>query len=154
MGRSASTWQKGDKRLATVQQITTVDEWRKVQADSCLSLVFKHSTTCPISAGAHDEFLRWAAGLPEERVHLYRVHVIEDRPLSQRIAADTGVTHQSPQALLMRSGKVLWHASHYAITEPLLAAAAADPGRTPGHSTSLVQAQAERKAQMAAGARR
>lgn len=140
--------------MATVQQMTTVDEWRKVQADPGLSLVFKHSTTCPISARAHEAFLQWADGLGDEAVRLYRVHVIEDRPLSQRIADDTGVAHQSPQALLVRSGRALWHASHYAITGASLAAATADPEQTPCHSTTLVEAQAEHKAQVAAGERR
>ena len=37
------------------------------------------------------------------------------------LAADTGVTQQSPQALLLRAGqKVAWNASHYSVTEESL----------------------------------
>lgn len=135
--------------MATIEQMTTQDEWQRVQADSGLSLVFKHSTTCPISAAAHDEFMRWAPGAPEGAVRLYRVHVIEDRALSQQIAAETAVTHQSPQAILLQGGRVLWHRSHWAITEAALAAGVQNPGTFESHSTSLPQAQAEHKAQLA-----
>jgi bacillithiol system protein YtxJ len=34
------------------------------------------------------------------------------------------VEHQSPQALFVRDGKVVWHASHGGITRKALAAAA------------------------------
>lgn len=138
--------------MAKVEQLTTEAQWQGVKADPGLSLVFKHSTTCPISGAAHDRFMQWADALPEGRVRLYRVHVIEDRPLSLRIAEETGVAHQSPQALLMRGGRVLWHASHYAITGESLAKAVSDPeaAAAASHSTSLMEAQAEHKAQLAA----
>lgn len=44
-----------------------------------------------------------------------------DRAVSRHIAEKTGVTHQTPQALLVRNGEVLWHDSHGAITEDRLA---------------------------------
>lgn len=138
--------------MATVEQLTTEAQWQGVKADPGLSLVFKHSTTCPISGAAHDRFMQWADAAPEGEVRLYRVHVIEDRPLSLGIAQETGVEHQSPQALLMREGRVLWHASHWAITGQSLAGAVADPdgAGAASHSTGLMEAQAEHKAQLAA----
>jgi bacillithiol system protein YtxJ len=44
------------------------------------------------------------------------VRVIEERPVSLALSQRVGVTHQSPQALLVRNGVAVWHASHYAIT--------------------------------------
>lgn len=129
--------------MAEITQLTTEAQWQQIRSNPGLSLVFKHSTTCPISKAAHEEFTRWAPKVPATAVRLYRVHVIEDRPLSQEIAAATGVEHQSPQALLMRGGKVLWHASHWAITEDSLDAAVADPQAARSHSTGLLEAQAE-----------
>lgn len=73
-------------------------------------LLFKHSSTCGISAAAMREFRAFLAAHPEARCYLNLV--IEDRPLSRKIAADSGVDHQSPQAILFRRGKPAWNASH------------------------------------------
>jgi bacillithiol system protein YtxJ len=76
--------------------------------------IFKHSTTCPISSRAHHQAADYAAqagALP-----IYLVKVIESRPVSNAIAARLGVTHQSPQAILLRNGQAVWDASHGAIT--------------------------------------
>ena len=83
-------------------------------------LIFKHSTTCPISAAAHAALQQALAGgdLAGARVGLVRV--IEERPLSQAIAARFAVTHQSPQAIVLRGGRAVWHASHQAITRQAL----------------------------------
>ena len=53
------------------------------------------------------------------------IDVIGERPWSRHVAEATGVTHQSPQALLVRDGSVVWHASHGGITRKTLAAALA-----------------------------
>ena len=42
--------------------------------------------------------------------------VIGQRSLSLDVSERTGVMHESPQALLLQTGRVLWHASHGAIT--------------------------------------
>ena len=45
------------------------------------------------------------------------------RELSQEIARRTGVRHESPQALVVRNGEVVWNASHYDITADAVRAA-------------------------------
>jgi len=77
-------------------------------------LLFKHSTRCPISARAHAEFTRFAEDHPW--IDCREVLAIEQRPLSHYIAGQTGVAHQSPQALLFFGGSVVWRVSHYDIT--------------------------------------
>lgn len=77
-------------------------------------LLFKHSTRCPVSATAWRNFQRLADGKPAAA--LWRVLVIENREMSSRIADHAGVRHQSPQALLFRGGRVVWHDSHWSIT--------------------------------------
>ncbi len=77
-------------------------------------LLFKHSTRCGISARAKMEVDRFAQEMPDADCRL--VLVVEQRPLAQAIAQQTGIPHQSPQALLLRRGAVIWHAAHYAIT--------------------------------------
>jgi len=92
------------------------NEFEQMVRDSAEQLVilFKHSTRCPISARAHAEFTRFAEEHP--KITCREVLAIEQRPLSQHIAGQTGVAHQSPQALLFSGGSVVWRASHYDIT--------------------------------------
>jgi bacillithiol system protein YtxJ len=77
-------------------------------------LIFKHSTQCPISAQAYEEFTDFAEGA--RNLVCGTVLVIENRQMSNEIADRFGVRHQSPQALLIKDGQVVWHASHWSIT--------------------------------------
>jgi bacillithiol system protein YtxJ len=83
--------------------------------------LFKHSTSCPISASRWRLFQSFAES--ESRAAFHRVLVIEDRPVARHIAEATGIQHQSPQAILLYNGKAIWNASHYSITEEDMAAA-------------------------------
>ena len=94
-------------------------------------VVFKHSMACPISHWA-DRCLADAEetlGAP-----VYRVVVQTHRALSNRIAGDLDVRHETPQAIVVHRGRAVWHASHYAIDIPRLRAAlaeAANESKTP-----------------------
>lgn len=78
------------------------------------TIIFKHSTRCPISSSVHRELERFLSKCPHQSLH--KVHVIEYRPVSQYIAHKTGVRHASPQVIVLRQGSVAWHASHFGIT--------------------------------------
>ncbi len=71
-------------------------------------VLLKHSTTCGISAGVYRE-----VGLVGADVNVIVMQT--HRELSNAIAARTGVPHESPQALVLRDGKPVYHASHYDI---------------------------------------
>jgi bacillithiol system protein YtxJ len=90
-------------------------------------LVFKHSTTCPVSAEAAREVRGLDAGLP-----VYQVNVREQRDLSNWVAAAYGVTHQSPQLILVRGGKAVRSWSHWDVNRASVAKelAAGPAGRT------------------------
>jgi bacillithiol system protein YtxJ len=78
--------------------------------------VFKHSLTCPISGTAWSEFRRFAERPGEAAEVVYAlIEIQRARPVSNALAERTGVRHQSPQALLLRDARVIWHASHYEI---------------------------------------
>jgi bacillithiol system protein YtxJ len=79
-----------------------------------LVLIFKHSTQCSISMQVYEEFMEFVEG----RLDLLcgTVLVIENRKLSNAIAERFGVRHQSPQAILIKDGRAVWHASHWSIT--------------------------------------
>ena len=44
------------------------------------------------------------------------VDVVAERRLAQAVAARTGIQHESPQVLLLKDGKVVWHENHWRIT--------------------------------------
>src|SRR5260370_40958592 len=39
-----------------------------------------------------------------------------DTDISRKLEERTGIRHESPQLLVLRSGRVVWSASHFAIT--------------------------------------
>jgi bacillithiol system protein YtxJ len=90
-------------------------------------LLLKHSTRCPISSAAWRAYQSYATAHPGAA--LYRVLVVEHREVSQEIAQQTGIAHQSPQALLFAGRQVTWHASHYSITADALEAAMVQAAR-------------------------
>ena len=51
----------------------------------------------------------------------FTVDVRAQRPLSQQIAARSGVEHESPQVIIFRRGTPIWNASHQDITAAVLA---------------------------------
>jgi bacillithiol system protein YtxJ len=81
-------------------------------------MLFKHSPICPISARALEEWQRFRAAEPEAPALL--VDVIAERSVARELAAEVGVPHQSPQAILFRDGQAGWDASHGAITAQAL----------------------------------
>ena len=83
-------------------------------------VLFKHSYTCGISAEALDELVEHlnaavaAAGLPDPRYAMVTVQT--HRNVSNAVTARLGVRHETPQALLVRAGRVVWSASHFRVT--------------------------------------
>ena len=78
-------------------------------------LLFKHSRTCGISCEALDELhSHLASGLTGAA---YKVITVQShRRLSDTAAQRFGIRHETPQALLIRDGEVVWNASHFRIT--------------------------------------
>jgi bacillithiol system protein YtxJ len=72
-------------------------------------VIFKHSTTCSISAAAYSEMTRVAGDVA-------LVEVQSARDVSGAIETRTGVEHASPQVIVLRNGKPVWHASHWRIS--------------------------------------
>ncbi len=94
----------------------------KADVDDILRLpyavVFKHSSLCPSSARAHSVVRDLAKSKPD--VPIFLILVIESREASLYLAERVGVTHQSPQLLVLRNGVVEWHVSHFDITPSLM----------------------------------
>lgn len=72
-------------------------------------VLFKHSTTCPISAGVYQE-------ISNADADINIIVVQKAREVSDAIAKKTGIRHESPQALVVKNGEVVYHAAHYDVT--------------------------------------
>lgn len=103
---------------ASIPELSTTEEWETVRAQD-LTILFKHSPTCPISLFAHREVLRFRKAQPHAPVYL--VSVRRRREVARHIAERTGVRHESPQILVLRRGNLVGAASHNEITAELLA---------------------------------
>jgi bacillithiol system protein YtxJ len=85
-------------------------------------LIFKHSTSCPISLRAFRQFQSYLE-TADPNLAYNLITVQTDRPVSNEAAATLGVQHETPQAILVRNGREIWQASHYDITVSSLQAA-------------------------------
>jgi bacillithiol system protein YtxJ len=75
-------------------------------------IIFKHSTRCSISTVAKNRLER--AGLPGH-LPFYFLDLLSYRPLSNTIAEQFGIEHQSPQILVIKNGKCVYTESHSGI---------------------------------------
>jgi len=92
----------------TFFKITSKDELEQLLSNSNNKpvVVFKHSTSCPISSRAYREMeqLDGDVGL---------VVIQSARDISRELELVTGVRHESPQVIVLRDGKAVWTASHF-----------------------------------------
>lgn len=99
--------------LTTVQDIEHLE---RLLADSQRHplLLFKHSVTCGVSAEALDELVEHLNG-DAGATRYAMIGVQTHREVSNAAAARLGVRHQSPQAILVHDGRVVWTASHFRV---------------------------------------
>lgn len=83
-----------------------------------LAVIYKHSPRCGASVSAAREMARFAETAPE--IPVYVLDVVRDRALAREVAVRLGVTHESPQVIVLRSGKAVWDASHREVTAAAL----------------------------------
>lgn len=79
-----------------------------------LLLLFKHSRSCSISIDAWHHIAsleQLAPALP-----IFSLDVRDQRALARSVASALDVRHESPQAILIRDGVVVWHGSHFAVS--------------------------------------
>ena len=79
-------------------------------------LIFKHSTRCSISRYVLSDFISHYSFSTDELESHY-LDLLNYREISNQIADQLEVIHQSPQILLIKNGKAVVYASHEGITE-------------------------------------
>ncbi|RAT96412.1 bacillithiol system redox-active protein YtxJ [Brevibacillus sp. Leaf182] len=96
------------------KQLHSIEELDEFVVKNGRRLLFKHSTICPISTSAYEEF---QAYLQDNQVESAVILVREDRPVSNAVADRFSIKHESPQIFLLEDGEVKWHTSHWKITK-------------------------------------
>ena len=94
--------------LTSEAQLTELLEKSKVNPQ----VIFKHSTRCSISSMIKNRIERESV---PPGIDFHFLDLIANRSLSNRVAEDFKVNHESPQVLLVRNGECVYHESHYAI---------------------------------------
>lgn len=88
----------------------------KKQSEEKPVLIFKHSNRCSISSMAFDRLKRNWKDSDFEKVSPYFLDLINYRDISNQIAQEFGVYHQSPQIILIKNGKAVYDNSHMGIS--------------------------------------
>lgn len=100
--------------------------WKKIQSEQDLAKaiensyhhkigIFKHSTSCFISKTVLKNFEREIEN-SDMKVDFYYLDLLAYRPISNKIAEDFGIRHESPQLIVIENGKALNNASHQDIS--------------------------------------
>ena len=94
--------------------LTTETQLSEIKATSAEKpvVIFKHSTRCSISAVVKSRLERDTA---PENIAFYYLDLIRFRELSNKIAVDYAIEHESPQVLLIRNGECVYDESHSGI---------------------------------------
>ena len=84
----------------------------KLNSNTKPQVIFKHSTRCSISSVAKN---RPERSSQTGDIDFYFLDLIQNRPISNKIAEDFKVYHESPQILLIKNGECIYDACHSGI---------------------------------------
>ena len=97
--------------ITSLEHLANIDE----QSASQAVIIFKHSTTCSISAMALNRIeSNWREEY-EMKAKPFLLDLLANRYLSNEIAIRYGVIHESPQVLIIVGGKSVYDESHSGI---------------------------------------
>ncbi|RFZ91871.1 bacillithiol system redox-active protein YtxJ [Mucilaginibacter conchicola] len=96
-------------------KLETADQLDNIKNNQGYSLIFKHSTRCSISMMAKRRFEMDWESLPAD-MPVYFLDLIQHRDISNKIAQDFLVHHESPQMLVIKDGECILDQSHGSIS--------------------------------------
>jgi bacillithiol system protein YtxJ len=96
------------KFVSTEEQLNDIVALSKEQP----VMLYKHSTRCSISLMAKKVIESEYQGDITDKVSIYLLDLLNYRSVSDAIALRFGVTHASPQILLIKDGKCVYNTSH------------------------------------------
>lgn len=105
--------QSGTENWNVIEQNSEIDQIIDDSSNKA-QLLYKHSDRCSVCMFTKSE-LEQSAEIITANAKMHFVDVIRSREVSDYIAEKLGVQHESPQAILVKDGEVVWHESHGAI---------------------------------------
>jgi bacillithiol system protein YtxJ len=98
--------------LTDISQLASIKE----KSHNYPIVIFKHSTSCSISAMALSRLERGWDESAIPTVEAYFLDLIAYRQISNAIADEFGIYHQSPQIMVISNGEVIYDDSHMGIS--------------------------------------
>jgi bacillithiol system protein YtxJ len=98
-----------------LQNISQLEEIKRMSETKPV-LIFKHSTRCSISSMAWDRMKRNWKDTDTEKVIPFYLDLISYRDVSNAVALEFGIRHESPQVILIKNGKAVYDNSHMGIS--------------------------------------
>jgi bacillithiol system protein YtxJ len=96
-----------------LQSVEDLDAAENISKEKTV-ILFKHSTRCSVSRFVLKQFENTYA-IDSDFAELYFLDLIEYRAISDEIAIRFGVTHQSPQMIVLKDGIQVYNSSHESI---------------------------------------
>ena len=91
--------------------LESAEQVKEIKQQQGYSIIFKHSIRCSTSLMAKRRLEMDKDHLPKE-LPLYFVDLIRHRDISNQVAEDFQVHHQSPQLLVIKDGECILEQSH------------------------------------------
>ena len=85
----------------------------KLRSEKRPQVIFKHSTRCSISSVIKS---RLEKSVPAEEVDFYFLDLIAYRSISNKVASEFLIEHESPQILVIKNRECVYDESHNGIT--------------------------------------
>ncbi len=100
--------------------LNSQEQLNQIKSSEGYHAIFKHSTRCPVSMMAKRRFEMGRDEIPQD-LPVYYLDLLAYREISNAIAEQFSVHHESPQLLLIKDGECIYEASHSDITTEELA---------------------------------
>lgn len=100
--------------------LNNLEQLKSISDAEGYSVIFKHSTRCPVSMMAKKRFEHDWDAIPDG-IFVYFLDLISYREVSNTIAQQFSVYHESPQILLIKNGECIYETSHGEISAEDLA---------------------------------
>lgn len=105
-----------------IEELESIKSWEQFKEKASAGnelIIFKYSPICGTSLYAENVFNSWAEKLKmENKIKISMINVIDQKQLSNHIAKELSVIHQSPQIIWLNNNLLLkFTASHLEINE-------------------------------------
>ncbi len=99
--------------------LTSDTDWAEARDRSAERpiIIFKHSSSCPVSGQADAEMTQLAE---EVDVPIYKVVVQNHRAVSNIIETELGIRHETPQTIVLHEQSPVFDTSHFNVTADTL----------------------------------